>query len=118
MRHRDKGKILGREADHRSHMLRNMATSLIIYEKMKTTRAKAKVVAPMVERLISGAQRRERRLALIQLSRVLFDKRAVKKVMDVLLDRYKNRQSGFTRINKIAKARVGDGAKMVSLELV
>ncbi|OGC82193.1 MAG: 50S ribosomal protein L17 [Candidatus Abawacabacteria bacterium RIFCSPHIGHO2_01_FULL_46_8] len=117
MRHRVKGKTLGRQADHRDHMMRNLTASLIIYEKITTTQAKAKAVAPMIEKLISGAQRRERRMALIHLKKFFFDQSAAQKVMDVLLDRYKQKQSGFTRINKLARTRVGDGASMVSLEL-
>ena len=53
MRHRKKGKTLGREKAPREAMMRNLATSFIIYEKIKTTQPKAKLLRPMVEKIIT-----------------------------------------------------------------
>ena len=97
-------------------MLRNLAESVILYEKVKTTQTKAKAVKPVVEKLITRSKdpslqsRRE-------LYKTLYTKNAVNKLMDVLGPRYKERPGGYTRIIKIGP-RVGDGAKMVQIELV
>ena len=116
MNHRNKGKILSREKAPREMMIRNLASSVIMYEKVKTTSAKAKVTKPFVERLINKAKAGDlsARRSLLE---VLPQPLAVKKAMEVLGDRYKNRAGGYTRIIKLGK-RPGDGADMVQLELV
>ncbi|NCU33242.1 MAG: 50S ribosomal protein L17 [Candidatus Moranbacteria bacterium] len=116
MRHRNKNKILDRKKAPRELMLRNMASSLIIYEKIKTTEAKAKTVQPLVERLINISKGKDlkARRALIE---VLLQKKAIAKALEVLADKYQERPGGYTRIIKL-KARQGDGAQMVQLELV
>ena len=116
MRHRKKKVTLDRKKAPREAMLRNLAESVILYEKVKTTQTKAKAVKPVVEKLITRSKdpslqsRRE-------LYKTLYTKNAVNKLMDVLGPRYKERPGGYTRIIKIGP-RVGDGAKMVQIELV
>ena len=97
-------------------MLRNLASSIILYEKVKTTRAKAAAVRPLVEKLItiSKAQDLNARRSLLE---VLLQKNAVLKAMEVLGVRYKERDGGYTRTIKLG-ARQGDGAEMVQIELV
>ncbi|MDD2353957.1 MAG: 50S ribosomal protein L17 [Patescibacteria group bacterium] len=116
MRHRNKNKILDREKGPRELMLRNLASSIILYEKVKTTKAKAKAVRPLVERMITSAKAGDlsARRGLIK---VLLQKNSVKKTMDVLAKRYLERPGGYTRIVKLG-ARKGDGAEMVQIELV
>ena len=116
MRHQNKGKILDRKKAPREAMLRNLASSILIYEKVKTTEAKAKTVKPLVERMITIARVGDlnSRRKLIQ---VLLQKNAVKKAMEVLGARYKTRNGGYTRIIKLGP-RPGDGAQMVQIELV
>jgi len=116
MRHRKTGKILDRKTGPRRMLLRNLASSLLIYEKIQTTEAKAKAVKPFVEKLITTAKAEdlEARRRLIE---VLPQKMAVKKAMEVLGARYKSRHGGYTRITKVGK-RQGDGADVVQLELV
>lgn len=116
MRHSNKNKILDRKKAPRELMLRNLASSILIYEKVKTTEAKAKTVKPLVERMITAAKKGDlnARRGLIQ---VLLQKNAVKKAMEVLGDRYRERVGGYTRIVKLGK-RQGDGAEMVQIELV
>ena len=107
---------LGRKKEHRERTLRNLATSLVLYEKVQTTEAKAKTVIPMVERLISTALAGDipaRRAALA----VLFDPNAVRKLFEDLPLRQGGRTSGFVRITKLA-ARNGDAAPMAQLELL
>jgi large subunit ribosomal protein L17 len=116
MRHRNNQKTLGREKQPRELMLRNLASSVIIYEKVKTTEAKAKTVKPIVEELITLAKRGDL-AARRQLLSYLPQELAVKKLMEVLGDRYKERPGGYTRIIKLG-TRVGDAAPMVQIELV
>ena len=116
MRHRIKKTTLGRKKEPRELMLRNLASSVLIYERVKTTKAKAKAVRPLVEKLITVAKKGklENRRKLIA---VLPQKMAVKKAMEVLGNRYKDRDGGYTRIIKL-DSRQGDGAEMAQIELV
>ncbi|MCF7860060.1 50S ribosomal protein L17 [Patescibacteria group bacterium] len=116
MRHRNKNKILDRKKGPRELMLRNLASSILIYEKVKTTRAKAEAVRPLVERMITSAKVGDLN-ARRGLIKVLLQKNAVKKSMEVLGDRYKSRDGGYTRTTKLGP-RPGDGAEMVQIELV
>ncbi len=116
MRHRVKTKKLDRPAAARGMMLRNLASSVLIYEKVKTTEAKAKAVRSMVEKAITAAKKQDL-TARRKLIAVLPQKMAVKKAMEVLGGRYKSREGGYTRIVRLGM-RPGDGAKMVQIELV
>jgi large subunit ribosomal protein L17 len=116
MRHRKKGKTLGRKKAPRESMFRNLASSLIIYEKITTTEAKAKAIRPIVEKLITVGK--ENNLtARRKLLQYLYVENAVKKVLEVLSPRYKDRKGGYTRITKIGE-RQGDGAKTAQIEFV
>ncbi len=125
MRHRNKGRILSRAATPRKHLLANLAQSVILYEKVRTTEAKAKEVRPLVERMITAAKPAKDGAAAgkpsLQARRSLLSKLpteiAVKKALEVLGPRYAGRSGGYTRITKIGR-RQGDAAKMVVLELV
>lgn len=116
MRHRKKGKTLGKKRGPRKALFRGLATSLLLYEKMKTTSAKAKAIRPIVERLISISKTNSvttrRRLAAY-----LLHANAVKKAVEVIGPRYKDRQGGYTRIVKLGQ-RLGDAAHEVRIELV
>jgi large subunit ribosomal protein L17 len=109
-------KKLDRTKAPRQAMLENLATSLILYEKIKTTEAKAKVLKPMVEKLITKAKVKTVHNKQ-QLSRVIPDKKAVQKALDVLGPRYKDRKGGYCRIIKMGN-RQGDNAAMAQIELV
>lgn len=116
MRHRNANKILDRAKGPRELMLRNLASSVLIYEKVKTTKAKAQVVRPLVERMITASKAGDLN-ARRGLIKVLLQKNAVKKAMEVLGQRYKDRNGGYTRATKLGPRR-GDGAEMVQIELV
>ncbi len=116
MRHKKTGKILDRKKAPRQAMLENLATSLVLYEKVVTTEAKAKAVRPLVEKLISRGREKSVHNKQ-QLNRVLHDKKATQKILDVLGPKYKKRPGGYTRIIKISR-RQGDGAPMVQIELI
>ena len=116
MRHRNKGVILDRKKAPREAMLKNLASSILMYEKVKTTEAKAKAVKPLVEKLITVSKKQDLS-ARRKLISSLPQKLAIRKAMEVLADRYKDRQGGYTRIIKLG-TRSGDGAKIVQIELV
>ncbi|MFA5753804.1 MAG: 50S ribosomal protein L17 [Patescibacteria group bacterium] len=116
MRHRNKNKILDRQKGPRELMLRNLASSIILYEKVKTTKAKAQAVRPLVEKMITSAKAGDLN-ARRGLIKVLLQKNAVRKAIEVLGVRYKTRQGGYTRTIKLG-VRQGDGAEMVQIELV
>ena len=116
MRHRNKGTILSRKKAPREALLRNLAASVILYEKVKTTEAKAKAVRSVVERSITAgktptlATRRK-------LMKVFYTEHPINKLFEVLGPRYKERPGGYTRIVKLGPRR-NDGAERVQLELV
>ena len=116
MRHKNKKKILDRKKAPREMMLRNLASSVVMYEKVTTTQTKAKAVRPLVEKIITlakvgGLTARRRIIELLP------QKLATKKLMDVLGERYKKREGGYTRIVKLG-TRQGDGADVARIELV
>lgn len=116
MRHRKKKKILGRKKEPREALMRGLATSLIIYEKIKTTETKAKTLKPYVEKMITLG-RKNTLHARRQLLAKLYVESAVNKVLEVLSPRYKDRKGGYTRITKLG-ARHGDGAKIAQIEFI
>jgi large subunit ribosomal protein L17 len=116
MRHQKKIMHLGREHGHRRLLMKNLATSFLLYEKIETTVAKAKLLRPYAERLITASKvdtLAARRQALSKLTH----KNATKKLFEVLGPRYKDRKGGYTRIRRTAR-RVGDRAEMAILSLV
>ena len=116
MRHRKKGKKLGREKASRDALIKSLAMSLVLYEKMKTTHAKAKVVRPFVERMITTGKN-DTVAARRKIASILSYPKAVKKVFEVLGPRYKERGGGYTRIVRIGR-RLGDGAEMAVIEFI
>ena len=116
MRHRKKGKILDRKKSSRKALLRNLATSVVLYEKVKTTKAKAKAVRPLVEKAIT-AGKKDTEHARRKLRKMFYTENTVNKVLEELGPRYEDRPGGYTRIVKIGP-RKNDGADMVQIELV
>ena len=116
MRHRKKGKTLDRNAQTRRMMLKNMASSLILYERIITTPARAKAVKIIIDRAIVIGRRGDL-TSRRQLIRLLPVANAVAKVMEELGPRYRGRAGGYTRTMKLGN-RHGDNAEMVNLELV
>ncbi len=116
MRHRKSGKILDRNKASREALLRNLAASVVLYEKVKTTEAKAKAVRPLVERAITSGKTSD--LATRRkLMKFFYTEHPVNKILEELGPRYKERPGGYTRIVKLG-ARKGDGAEIVQIELV
>ena len=117
MRHQKKQVKLGRPRDARRLLLGNLATSLILHEKIQTTQAKAKAVQPLVDELITIAKGQTKQLAIRKLKSVLHNELSCRKVMEELAKRYSERKSGYTRITPI-KFRSGDNALVVQIELL
>ena len=116
MRHRKGYRKLNRTHTHRKAMFSNMACSLVEHEQIKTTLPKAKELRPIVEKLITLAKRGDLHARRLAASRMQQDP-AVKKLFDVLAERYKDREGGYTRVLK-AGFRYGDMAPMAIIELV
>lgn len=117
MRHRVKSSTLNRKKAPRELLIRNMATSVILYDKVKTTKAKAKLVAPLVEKLITAAKTKDSMNAIRYINQYVLDKNASKKLVLEIKDKYQERASGYTRTTDLGP-RAGDNAPMVQLELV
>lgn len=117
MRHRRSRLRLTQKPDHAWLLQRNLVTSLLLYEAVRTTRKRAKVIQPLVDRLIATAKRSKPSIAVRALRRIVTDRNAGRKVMEVLIQRYASRPSGFTRIVPVG-ARKGDGAQLVDLTLM
>jgi len=115
MRKRVKGRILSRESDQRKALLKSLARELILREKIMTTEAKAKEASKFTEKCITKAKLQDLRARRELLK--LFSQDVVKKMIDDIALRYKERSGGYTRIIK-AGARQSDGAKMALIELV
>lgn len=116
MRHRRKSTRLSKSSSKQKALLRNQAVSLILYEKIKTTKTRAKYLRSVVERLVTTAKDQNltaRRKLLAYLPKV----GAVRKLLEELAPRYKEKPGGYTRIIKLNN-RKGDGAKMVQIEFV
>jgi len=116
VRHRKRGRQLGRNTKHRLALFRNLATSLMEYERIETTEAKAKELRGITDKLITLGKQgtlHARRGAL----RVLRTKETVSKLFDDIAKRFPDRHGGYTRIIK-TRQRPGDAAKLVAIELV
>ncbi|MFQ5801672.1 MAG: 50S ribosomal protein L17 [Candidatus Methylomirabilales bacterium] len=116
MRHRKLRRKLGRTSAHREALLRNLTTSLLLYEKIITTAAKAKELRKITERVITLAKRKDLH-ARRQAADVIQDERVLKKLFETIGERYQGRNGGYTRITKL-EYRVGDGAPLAAVELV
>jgi large subunit ribosomal protein L17 len=122
MRHGMKQKRLGRPTSHRKAMMANMAAALVKHEQIKTTLPKAKALRPYLEKLITlGKQAAAKPETAVAKRRqaiaTMRDETQVKKIFDVLAERYESRNGGYIRVLK-AGFRYGDSAPMAIIELV
>jgi len=116
MRHRVDRRKLGRHTAHRMAMLRNMVTSLLEHEEIRTTTAKAKELRRVAERMITLGKQgtlasRRRALAFVR------SKQVTAKLFDELAKRYSKRPGGYTRQFKVGP-RHGDNAEISIIQLV
>lgn len=116
MRHRKKTVKLGRTSSHRNMLIRNMVTSILKHERVKTTEAKAKAVRGWVDKIINLAKKGDL-ASKRRIFHFLTDKQVAYKIIKEANDRYPDRNSGYTRIVKLGTRR-GDNAQLVLIELV
>lgn len=137
MRHRVSGRRLNRDTAHRKALRKNMIAELLIHEEILTTEAKARMLRPAAEKIITLAKRglakndpaqtvHARRLAAARIARFrdvadedgsIGEVDVVKKLFDDIAPRYADRPGGYTRVVKIGK-RSGDNADMALIMLV
>jgi large subunit ribosomal protein L17 len=139
MRHRVSGRRLNRSASHRKALRKNMVAELLTHEQILTTEAKARMLCPATEKIITLAKRglakgesdpsqtiHARRLAAARIARfrvaededgIVGEVDVVKKLFDDIAPRYAERPGGYTRMVKIGK-RSGDNADMAMIMLV
>lgn len=115
-RHQYQNRKLSRKAGPRKALLRGLATSVILYERIKTTLPKAKEAQPIVEKLITLAKKGDI-TAIRALGAYLYGDNAVQKLVTEIAPIYKDRKGGYTRIVKLGN-RPGDNAPVAILELV
>jgi large subunit ribosomal protein L17 len=115
MRKLNKGRKFSRKKGPRIALLKTLSNSFFMYEKIKTTEAKAKELRPIVEKMITRAKVNEvsnRRVIAKSLSTKM-----VKKLFDEIAPQYKDRNGGYTRITKLGP-RNSDGARIAIIELI
>ncbi len=116
MRHLVANKKLGRNSSQRKALLRNLVTSFLEKERIRTTVAKAKATRPLAEKMITLSRTNSlhaRRRAL----RFIYKKDVVKKLFEEIGPRFSERPGGYTRIVKVGP-RIGDGTEMAVLEMI
>lgn len=130
MRHRKRGRKLGRNPAHRKALLRNMANSLFLHGRIITTVPKAKELRPFAEKLITIARRgtlHARRLVIARIGKQPIPedhpdhnryRNVVHKLFEEIAPRYVDRPGGYTRIVRIGKRRLGDAGELAMIELV
>ncbi len=116
MRHKVAGWKLGRNTSHRRSLLRNLATSLILEERIETTVPKAKALRPQVEKMITLGKRGDLS-ARRQAAAYLMTREAVDKLFDSIGPRFGDREGGYLRIVR-AGWQKGDGAEKAFVELL
>jgi large subunit ribosomal protein L17 len=115
--HRIDGRKLGRKMGPRLALYKNLTVSVLRYERVKTTEAKAKEIQGRVEKAITLAKRGDLSARRAIVSQFPNEPLVVTKLFDEIGPKYADRQSGFTRIVKLGP-RAGDAAEIVQIELV
>ncbi len=117
MAHRIDGRKLSRKMGPRLALYKNLTVSILRYERVKTTEAKAKEVQGRVERMITLAKRGDLAARRSVVSQFPNEPLVITKLFDEIAPKYADRTSGYTRIVKLGM-RSGDAAEMVQIELV
>ena len=107
------GRKLGVTGSHRRALMANMATSLLLHERIETTVAKAKELRPFAEKIITDAKHGKHQ----QVQRVIKNKQVYKKLFEVIAPRYQDRPGGYTRFVRTG-VRQGDNAQVGLIRLV
>jgi large subunit ribosomal protein L17 len=116
MYHNIAGRKLGRKADHKTALMKNLVTSLIVHERIETTEAKAKELKKLADKMITLGKRGD--MAALRLAqRNIRSKEALGKLFKELAPRFNGRDGGYTRVLKY-RNRKGDGAPTAIIEWV
>ena len=107
---------LARKKSFRENMMRNLATSLLLFEKVDTTNAKAKDLKKVIEKIITKAKKGNINNTRYVYSQ-LFDKNASKKLLEEIVPRYEKRKSGFVTLSRLGR-RIGDNSNITRIELI
>ena len=118
MRHKNLGRKLGIRGDHRKAQRMNMLTALILHGRVVTTLAKAKEYRRHADRIVTLAKVKTLHRIRQAASQLGNDRTVVKRLFDEVAPRFTERQGGYSRVLKLAKARVGDAAPRAILEWV
>lgn len=116
MRHQKAGRKFGRNPSQRKALLRQLAISMILHERITTTEAKAKSIRPVVEKLVTIARQdsqANRKLIMSKIDHPL----ATAKLFEIVAPRFEGTPGGYTRISKLEPRR-GDAAPMALIEFV
>ena len=116
MRHRVRGRKLGRSTAERKSLFRNQLASLVEHERIVTTLAKAKELRPIAERIVTKG-RNDSVHSRRQVRRMLPNRQLVVKVFDDLGPRFADRPGGYLQIFKLG-TRKGDAAEMAAIQFV
>lgn len=116
MRHQNAKKTFDRKKASREALLRSLAESVILRERVETTMSKAKAIRPLVEKLVTLGKKQSLH-ARREILKCVYTKNAQKKLIEGLAPKYKDRAGGYTRVTKTGM-REGDGARMAIIELV
>lgn len=115
MRKQKRGRKLSRKSDERKALIKALISALILHEKIETTEAKAKEISRFTEKFITRSKKSD--LSSRRLLARFFSPKLVKKLIDEIGQRYKDRQGGYTRIIRLGQRKT-DGARMAIIELV
>jgi large subunit ribosomal protein L17 len=115
--HRIDGRKLGRKTGSRLALYKNLTVSILRYEKVQTTEAKAKEIRGQVERVITLAKRGDLAARRAVVAEFPNEPLVVNKLFDEIAPKYTDRTSGYTRIVRIGP-RLGDAAEIVQIELI
>ncbi len=115
MRHHNINRKFGRVRKVRKALINSLARSLVLYEKIETTEAKAKELRPFIEKIITKGKLQT--VAARRMINAKIGPKASKIVVDKFAKEYADRKGGFTRIIK-SKIRLSDGSKMAIIEFV
>ncbi len=117
MRHRNHSNRLSQKPHHSRMIQRNLVTSMLLYEQIRTTKKRAQVIKPLIDNMVTIAKNDRPAVAIRRINQFVTDTNACRKLLEVLKDRFSGRNSGYTKMVPVGM-REGDGALLVDLMFV